>query len=244
MKKLCATAVALIACATIEPSRAADLPAAPIVAPIYGPMFFSWTGFYVGGNLGGVLSQGGVTDSLTGFNASISHNGFVGGGQVGFNYQFLGAAILGVEATFDGTSLNTSIGPVVTNFGTFQGTANTKWLSTAAVRFGATVDHWLAYGKVGVIWAGNTVNINNAVTGASVVSASNTNNGWLVGGGVEYAFAPNWSAKLEYDFSNLSHWSSGGILVNDTLTVSRQIQTLTAGVNYKFDWAGPLVARY
>jgi outer membrane immunogenic protein len=243
MKKLRLTAIAVIAFAVIGSASAADLPAGPAPAPVYAPMFFSWTGFYVGGNVGGAFGQGSLTDSLTGFSVSAGHNGFIGGGQVGFNYQFLGAGVLGIEGTFDAASLNSTGNLVVTNFGTFQGSASTKWISTLAARFGVVADHWLAYGKAGVGWVNNSANITNATTGAAV-SASNTNTGWLVGGGIEYAFTPNWTVKLEYDFLGLGHWSTSGILPNDTLTVSRQIQTLTVGVNYKFDWGGPVVARY
>jgi opacity protein-like surface antigen len=80
-------------------------------------------------------------------------------------------------------------------------------------------------------------------TGGSIsVSNSNSNSGWLAGAGVEWAFAPNWTARLEYDFLGLSNKSytvpAGSLVVpNDVITITnRDVQTLTVGVNYLFNW--------
>jgi outer membrane immunogenic protein len=61
---------------------------------------------------------------------------------------------------------------------------------------------WLFYGKVGGGWVGNnSFTITNVTTGASITTSNNnTNSGWLVGAGIEWAFAPNWSAKIEYNY--------------------------------------------
>ena len=244
MKKLVLTTIVVVTFAIPGPAGAADLPAGPAPAPVYSPMFFSWTGFYVGGNIGGVFSQGSLQDSQTGFTGGINQNGLTGGAQIGFNYQFLGGGVLGIEGTIDGTSLNTTTNPFPTSLGTFQGSHDSRWISTVAARFGVVSDRWLAYGKGGVGWADSTVSITNATTGATLVSASDARPGWLAGAGIEYAFTNSWTAKLEYDFLGLSNWSTAGILPGDTLNIKRQIQILTVGVNYKFDWGGPLVARY
>jgi outer membrane immunogenic protein len=244
MKKLVLTTMVLIAFATNRVAVAADLPAAPAPTPAYAPMFFSWTGFYVGGNIGGVFTQGSLQDSHTGFIGGTDQNGLTGGGQIGFNYQFLGGGVVGIEGTIDGTSLNTTTNPFPTSVGTIQGSHNTRWISTVAARFGVVSDRWLAYGKGGVAWADNTVSITNATTGATLVTASDARPGWLAGAGIEYAFTHFWTAKVEYNFIGLSNWSTAGILPNDTLNIRRQIQILTVGFNYKFDWGGPLVARY
>jgi opacity protein-like surface antigen len=244
MKKLVLRTAVALAFGMAGQAGAADLPVGPAPAPVYTPMFFSWTGFYVGGNIGGVFSQGSLQDSLTGFTAGTNQNGFIGGGQIGFNYQFLGGGVVGIEGTFDGTSLNRTSNAVPTGFGTFQASDSTKWISTLAARLGIVSDRWLAYGKAGVGWADNSITITNTATGATLLTASDTRPGWLAGVGIEYAFTPSWTAKVEYDFLGLSDWSTAGILPNDTVHIRRQIQTLTVGVNYKFDWGGPLVARY
>jgi outer membrane immunogenic protein len=78
-----------------------------------------------------------------------------------------------------------------------------------AARFGVTRDYWLFYGKAGGGWVGNNnFTITNVTTGASITgSNSNTNSGWLVGGGIEFAFANSWSAKIEYDYLGLDRHS-------------------------------------
>ena len=76
----------------------------------------------------------------------------------------------------------------------------------------------------------------NNLTGAAV-SASNTNSGWLVGAGIEYGFTPNWSAKIEYDYLGLNTWNVNSTVfapAADNLSVSRNIQMLKVGLNYRF----------
>src|SRR4051812_4563424 len=80
--------------------QTASLYAAPAASPVY-----SWTGFYIGGNLGGAWARGSVNDSLFGLSASSDRSGFIGGGQLGVNYQFSNI-VLGAEWDFDWTSLD------------------------------------------------------------------------------------------------------------------------------------------
>src|SRR4029078_7062994 len=183
---------------------AADLRRPAYTPPPPPPPVFSWTGFYIGGNLGGAWARGSVNDSLFGLSASSDRSGFIGGGQVGVNYQFSNI-VLGAEWDFDWTSLDaTGNGRFVPGVGTLQGSANTRWISTLAARFGVVLNNGvLLYGKAGGAWGGNHATITNLNNGASI-SASNTNSGWVVGGGVEWAIAGNWSAKLEYDFVKLA----------------------------------------
>jgi outer membrane immunogenic protein len=112
-----------------------------------------------------------------------------------------------------------------------------------AARFGFAASHWLFYGKAGGAWVGNSASITNVNTGFTV-GTSNTNSGWVLGAGVEYAFTPNWTARLEYDYIGLKNWTSAGVLPGDTLTLSRNVQMLTLGFNYKFGWGAPVVANY
>ena len=92
-------------------ANAADLPPAPAVykAPRCTPPQFSWTGFYIGGNLGGGWGQGNVVDSLFGVNFSNGNGSFVGGGQVGGNYQ-INSFVIGAEADFDWFANNNNSG--------------------------------------------------------------------------------------------------------------------------------------
>lgn len=71
--------------------------------------------------------------------------------------------------------------------------------------------------------------------GSALWSGSNATGGWLLGGGIEYAFGRNWSAKVEYDYIGLSNWTANpGLIAGDSLKVSRDFQALKLGFNYKF----------
>jgi outer membrane immunogenic protein len=256
MKKTLIASVAL-ASLIAGSASAADLPARPApVAPIYAAPIFSWTGFYIGANIGGAWDRGSVNDTLFGLNFNNSSNNgvFIGGGQVGANYQ-MGSFVIGVEGDFDwaaNNNNNTATG-LVTPAGTLAVTSNDRWVSTLAARFGFAVDRVLFYGKAGGGWVGNNgFTVTNVTTGTTLVGTNNNSNtGWLVGGGIEWAFAYNWSAKIEYDYLGLGSrtlttpvgFLPGGVI--DTFnTGNRNIQMVKLGVNYRFGWDAPVAARY
>jgi outer membrane immunogenic protein len=218
--------------AIAAPAMAADMQPAPpfIKTPVTAPVV-NWTGFYIGALMGAARAGGSMADTFFGLTASMSHTGFMAGGQVGSNYQ-VGSVVVGVEGNFDWTSLNAT-----SNVGTLQGRTNTNWLTTAAARVGVAVDRLLFYGKAGAGWVGNSVSATNLATGASF-SAFNTNSGWLVGGGLEWSFAPNWSTKVEYDYLGLRASNLTSTAFGDSFTLSRDIQTLTIGLNYTFGMYG------
>jgi outer membrane immunogenic protein len=251
-----------ILCALIGVSGAAfaaDLPPAPPRAPAaYAPPvlpIYNWTGFYIGGNLGAAWTSGNVSDSNGNSWSNSQQATFTGGGQVGFNYQ-INWFVAGLEADFDWLANNkNSSNAIDTNIGAIQFSANNRWMTTLAARVGVAADNWLFYAKGGGGWVGvGNPTITNLTTGGSIsVSNSNSNSGWLVGAGVEWGFAPNWTARLEYDFLGLSNQSrtvtgtiplgSGNPACNvatgcpftDTITQnSRDVQTLTLGINYLF----------
>jgi outer membrane immunogenic protein len=243
-KLLRATALTSLLLGTSLAANAADLPPAPRAPVPYMPAaipVFSWTGFYIGGNLGGAWSRGNVVDSAFGVNFTNGNSAsFVGGGQIGGNYQ-IGSFVIGAEADFDWFANNnnsgngTTVGPAI-----LRVSANDRWETTLAARFGYALDHALFYGKAGGGWVGaDNFAVINVGTGASLaVTNGNSNVGWLLGAGFEYAFTQNWTTKLEYDFlalNNASHnvtLPSGAI---DTFTNGgRNVQTLTVGVNYLF----------
>ena len=256
MRKLLHTTAAIAALlALLTAANAADVGVRPPVyqpPPAYvPPPPFSWTGFYLGGNIGGAWGQGNVTDSLFGLNfGTTTNNGvFIGGGQLGFNYQF-GYGVLGVEWDFDwaGNNNNTGNGILIPGIGTIQATSNNGWITTVAARFGVTNGPWLFYGKVGGGWVGNnSFTITNVTTGASITTSNNnTNSGWLVGAGIEWAFAPNWSAKVEYNYLGLDSRTftvpAGVFLAGDTFTTSNpNVQMVKVGINYRFNYG---IGRY
>jgi outer membrane immunogenic protein len=248
MRKLFHTTAALSALLAISmAANAADVRARPYAPPppVYVPPPFSWTGFYLGGNIGGAWAHRDVTDTFLGVNFNNGNNNgvFIGGGQLGYNWQ-VSNFVLGIEADFDGAANNNNTGTVfIPKVGTIQVTSNNRWITTLAARFGVTNGYWLFYGKAGGGWVGNDdFTVTNLTTGASfTASNNNTNSGWLVGVGIEWAFAPNWSAKVEYDFLGLDDRTftvpAGRFLAGDTFTQSRDIQMVKVGINYLFNWS-------
>jgi outer membrane immunogenic protein len=208
----------------------------------------TWTGFYLGGNIGGAWRNDNLSDTLSGLNFSNGNNNgvFIGGGQLGFNWQ-VSNFVLGFEWDIDGAANNNNAGTAfIPALGTIQVTSNNRWITTLAARFGVTNGPWLFYGKAGGGWVGNDdFTINNLTTGTSITASNNnTNSGWLVGAGIEWAFAPNWSAKVEYNYLGLDDRTfivpAGvpGFLPGDTFTQSnRNIQMVKVGINYLFNWS-------
>jgi len=187
-KILKATGFVSLLLGTTLAANAADLPPAPPMAPrapvayIPAAPMFSWTGFYIGGNVGGGWSRGNVVDSLFGVNFNNGNSAsFLGGGQVGGNYQ-IGSFVVGAEADFDWFANNNNSGngtTVVPPGGpatVLRASANDRWETTLAARFGYAWDRALFYGKAGGGWVGaGNFAVTNVGTGASVtVSNGNT----------------------------------------------------------------------
>jgi opacity protein-like surface antigen len=196
------------------------------------PPPFRWSGLYIGGNIGGAWVTGTFTDNFTDASFDTNHSGFIGGGQLGFNYQIRNL-VLGVEWDFDWTSLDeTGRGVFVPSFGVLRASAETDWVTTLAARIGLVNDRWLVYIRVGGGWVHNTASLTNLTSGVSA-SASDTSGGFLVGGGVEYAFTPHWTARAEYTLLDLPDRTATGFFGN-TFTFERDIEMLKVGLNYKF----------
>jgi outer membrane immunogenic protein len=229
-------------------AHAADLgrpPPPPAPPPYIPPAVFSWTGFYLGGNAGVAWTQGDLNDSF-GNSFSNSQNAvFAGGGQVGANYQ-INWLVVGVEADFDWLANNSNSSNAVTipGIGAVQVSANDRWITTLAGRVGFAANNWLFYAKGGGGWVGvNNFTVTNVTTSNSIsFSNSNSNSGWLAGAGIEWAFAPNWTARVEYDFLGLNNQNftvpAGPVFPNgDVISINnRDVQTLTVGLNYLFNW--------
>ena len=224
------------------------------------PPPFSWTGFYIGGNLGVAWTDGNLCCDDFGNSISISqHAVFTGGGQVGANYQW-NWLVVGVEGDFDWlANNNNSSNSLLLGDNAFQLSANDRWITTVTGRVGYAFNWgwggvpgwglgnggaWLIYGKGGWGWAGvNKFTLTNLNGFGSIdLSNSNNNNGPVGGVGIEWAFAPNWTAKLEYDnlfLDDRSFTVQTGFPVIGGRTFStfnRTVQTVTVGVNYLFNW--------
>ena len=229
----------LFAVATVAggAALAADLPARPLVkAPIAAPPpVFSWTGFYIGANIGGAWAGGNIINDATGASVGIGSSGaFIGGGQLGYNYQFYNNWVVGIEGTIDGVgSNNKSTNNFVIGPNTFNAVGRATWDATLAGRLGYAADNWLFYAKGGGAWVGVDATVNNLTTGASI-SRSASQGGWMAGGGIEWAFAPSWSAKLEYDYLGINGEQIGTNAGANFTLHNPNVQQVTVGVNYLF----------
>jgi outer membrane immunogenic protein len=240
-------AAAAVALAASQVASAADLPPRPAPAPYIPAVVpaYNWTGFYIGGNAGAAWTQIHVDDSLGNSWNNSQQAVFAGGGQVGANYQF-NWLVVGVEADFDWLANNHNSTNAVSIPGgdSFQLSANDRWITTLAGRVGYAANNWLFYAKGGGGWVGVNHPTLTDVTTTNSISLSNSNSttGWLAGGGIEWGFAPNWTARVEYDFLGLNDSSFtvtpfGTALDNRVITTHDvNVQTLTVGVNYLFNW--------
>jgi outer membrane immunogenic protein len=246
MKRLLLSGAASAALA-VGSANAADLGRPPSALPpisAYTP--FSWTGWYIGGNLGVAWTQGNVSDSFGDSFGNSQQVVFSGGGQVGANYQ-VNWLVVGGEAVFDWLSNdhNSSNSVFIPGVGALQVSANDRWITTAAARVGVATNNWLFYAKGGGGWVGtNNFTLTNVTTAGSISGSNNRgDSGWLVGAGIEWAFAPNWAAKIEYNFLGLNdstftvpvgalHFPAGDVFT----TGNRDLQMLTVGINYLFNW--------
>jgi outer membrane immunogenic protein len=284
---------------------AADLPSrkAP-VAPLPPPQPM-WTGFYVGLNAGGTWASNSAIRTVAGpvwsdpnFAASSTYaaisalgastylgggnnGGFIGGGQIGYNWQFFNSFVVGLEADIQGIATSTSssstvtalsLGPLFTSRSilttTVSASRNIDYIGTVRGRLGwLATPTLLAYGTGGLAYGGVTLNSaiwnsrSNGFQNPAFASAnfSNTKVGWTAGGGLEWMFLPNWSAKVEYLYYDLGNVSANTAALTSVLTRTGNPYTLVAaqtsarlngnivraGVNYHFNWgAAPVVAAF
>jgi opacity protein-like surface antigen len=201
---------------------AADIPTkAPPSNTLIAPPPYNWSGFYVGANFGGGWTSGNLNIPGNNFYGGISE--LIGGVQAGYNVQ-AGSLLFGVEGDFDWASFDHPLLPAPT-----LGSVSQHWISTVAGRVGIVHDRWLVFGKLGGGWVHSTALLN--LPGASW-NGSNTDAGWLIGGGIEYGFKSHWTLKLEYDYLTQSNWMS---TTAPPVSLSRDVQMVKAGINYKFE---------
>lgn len=294
MRTLTITAVAGSALLTgIVTAGAADMAVKARPLPVAAQVF-SWTGFYVGANVGGAWTpNSGDSDFGTLFPSFAvvppvapiitiipgqlgtlpgggSRSGVIGGGQIGYNWQ-VQQVVFGLEADAVGTDLKGSGGSISRSFGaplfpvtvtqtTTIDTGRINWMASFRGRLGYAVDRVLFYGTGGAAVAefgGASATVVNgpgiglpAGTFTSTNGGSTTRWGWTVGGGIEWAFANQWSLAGEYRHTDFGRQGAtvnipdgfggtfGTLTTNSRLTVDQA----TARLNYRF--GGPVVAKY
>ncbi len=197
MKKFLLGTVALVAFGTAS-AFAADLPARTYTkAPAYAPApIYNWTGIYVGAHIGAAF--GGDNDTSTtipGLTSSNRDASFLGGGQIGADYQFAPNWVVGVEGQISGISNNDR--RFTDGVGTLRDRSD--WLASVTGRLGYTWGPGMIYGKGGVAFRDNK---DIDAVNFGLVTTDRQDTGYTVGGGFEYMFAPAWSAKVEYQYYN------------------------------------------
>lgn len=192
MKRLGFLAATLFALSLPLSANAADL---PVRGPVYKAApapapVFNWTGFYIGGHIG------------YGFGDFLANDidGFVGGLQVGYNWHFAPNVVFGIEGDFTASDVNGIA---------FGFPYHIDYLATIRGRVGYTWDRTMLYGTGGV-----------AFTRASLGGIHGTDTGYALGAGIEWAFAPGWSAKVEYLYYGFEN--------------NIDLSTVKFGVNYRF----------
>jgi outer membrane immunogenic protein len=249
-------------CALIMPSMAADIAPYDRVPP---PPVLGWTGFYVGANVGWagaadtIVNTGNYTGS-GGFSTlltvgaipgalTMTNTGFIGGGQIGYNWQVWPNWVLGIEADFQGVdakgsnaltflgspgfaSITTAYSRELDSLGTLRGRFGYLWFPSL-----------LFYGTGGLAVGQNKIGASAAcATCQAAGSTSNTSVGWSLGGGAEWRFAPAWSVKAEYlyvDFglhSNTISYTYAGNATTLTNTIRERDNIVRFGVNYMFGY--------
>jgi len=236
---LIATSAGFAAAAAMPGAQAADM---PIKAPRYIEPAASWAGWYIGAHAGAAWQKSDVNSdatfldldskSLIPFNsASISKTGFIGGGQIGYNWQH-GNFVFGIEADGSGLSGRASA-TVGSDAATFK--SRIDWLSTVRGRFGLAVGDTMAYMTAGVAFGGvkNSVTIFPGSLNEATYSSSKTKTGWAVGGGVEHMLSRNWTIGLEGLFVDLGR-STINIDPVNSFQFNNQVIIGRLKVNYKF----------
>jgi high affinity Mn2+ porin len=229
--------IALGAFACAAPARAADIHL-PVKAP-YQQALFDGTGLYIGGHTGygfgasnAVLSDPVPSAAVTG----SRYSGVVGGVQAGYNWRSPSGVLLGVEA--DITFLNyLPSNSIVSQLISANSdvTHALDYAGTVRGRLGYAPGHWLFYATGGLAFAGERF-INTPAAGSDE-KIIHLRPGWAAGAGVEYAFAPHWSVKLEYLYNRFESADirfPQGALHSSTL----DFQSLRIGLNRKIDWPG------
>jgi outer membrane immunogenic protein len=270
MKKF--VVIALASVALIVPAMAADLSPAPrpvYKAPPPPPPAWSWTGFYIGSNFGWIgsssnnITNTGTDSGTAGLGSYLaigavpgsvgtSHSNFIGGGQIGYNWQWTPNWVVGLETDFAAIA-----SPSTTVISAFPGNAALlpaqsgfaralDDLGTVRAKVGyLTGPAWLWYATGGLAY-GET-KLATAFACAACTPAANVSSltdnwqvGWTVGAGVEWRFAPQWSVKAEYlyvdlgSISNTIGYAYGPNASSLTSTYNERDNIVRAGINYKF----------
>jgi outer membrane immunogenic protein len=254
MKKIFSIAAVLVGVATA--ASAADFPVMPAKVAMPVPVIFSWSGCYIGVEGG---ANWGQSDNIAGsppfggaaMTGSFGLHGGIAGGTVGCNVQWSNF-VIGAENDFSWTDKHGTVNQIAPFPTTSTSTTREKWIDTFRGRFGYAIDRFMVYGTAGVAFAGTQISEFQPAFGT--VTESRDRTGWVAGLGGEWAFwNTSWAdltVKVEYlhaGFESRNYLAppvafNGGIF--QTRSVKLSDDMVRAGLNVKFNWDGPAVARY
>ena len=244
-------ALAAIALSSIAgPVLATDM---PIGRPLSTPAF-SWTSFHLGAHAGGGWARESIVDpaqlvqdAIIGPGTTVglttvspSPSGAVIGGQMGCDYQFMSNWVMGMQGAASGSSMKgTAIVALPAGNPGDQALvgARVDFLLSVTGRLGFAYERLLFYGKGGVGWMGDKYTVVGTLLGGGFgFEGLDLRTGWTAGGGIEWAFARNWSASLEYDHYSIGHET---VPMSDrvngftgSLDVNQSVQVVKAGLNF------------
>ena len=222
-------------------------------APVPYVAAYNWTGFYVGGEIGGGWATEQVTVVTNNAGASfppgtvlnpVNDSGILGGIYGGYNYQ-INQIVLGVDGDYTWARLTGSARDISSVNGNTAAESNAvNWISTVTGRLGYAANNWLFFAKGGWASAGfgaSSVTTTPAGAFSGMTTSSETRNGWIAGGGVEWGLAAHWSAKLEYDYVkfntavfNVTDVTAAGAVSNPERSATSSLNMLKAGLAYRF----------
>jgi outer membrane immunogenic protein len=246
MKKILMASAALLT--MVASASAADLYAK---APAHVAPVNNWTGFYIGANAGyagGETELGLGVPGLGSVALTNTSSGFVGGGQIGYNWQ-AGSLLYGLEADIQGSNVKSTSG-----LGALGGLGGGGGVGLGVGDIGSTTNYFgTVRGRFGVMpWERSVLYVTGGLaygqtsTSFLLPLGDNTKIGWTVGAGLEYMIAPNWSVKTEYLYVDLGKddvdlgalgafgGGGGGVVPVGTLTEQTRMHVVRAGVNYHF----------
>jgi outer membrane immunogenic protein len=251
MKKFLVAAAGLVAFAA--PAFAADMAPVYTKAPIAPTSVYDWSGFYIGGELGGASARANGSFAFpppaTWTNSSSTG---IGGGFIGYQYQFVSRIVLGVEANVLAL-FNQNLGLAACNPatvcnppGAVIGNRISDAIWTVGPRLGWAAGVWLPY-VTGGYAATSLNNTYYTAPGVNFEQFSQNRSGWYVGGGVDWAFSRNWIVGVEYrhyDFGTsrgVPTFTAGGLNPFDTTDLGLRADSVAVRVSYKF--GGPVTAK-
>jgi outer membrane immunogenic protein len=241
-----------------QPAIAADFPLEPVAKATFVQRF-TWTGCYFGGHVGGAWQSKDATDPVllvqdnsafgtpgnTAGSTTVRGNstGAVYGGQIGCDYQFAPNWVVGAEGGVSAGSLTGRTRVALQPAVAFPGeaalvTVRTDFIPAVTARLGYAMDHWLFYGKGGVAWSNDKYSVTGVFQGTPFdAEGLGMRTGWTAGAGVEWAFADDWSARLEYDYYDFGR---SNVLMSDAangfasiVTYRQSAQMVKLGLNFR-----------